>query len=178
MIKPENANIRLAKLEDAEAIALVHIRSWQKMYREFIPEIILKNLSLPERTQQWADLIKQDVKVLVIEMNECIAGFASICAFRDEHIDSSMGEISAIYMHPDYWRMGFGRRLCMAAIAELKKQNYKTVGLWVLEANVQACQFYEALGFETTTITKLEEFYEGGALLQEILYKKALGSSI
>ncbi|MFT4059756.1 MAG: GNAT family N-acetyltransferase [Legionella sp.] len=174
MIKYLNAHIRIAKLEDAKAIALVHICSWQKMYREFIPEVILKNLSLQERTQQWAELIKQDMDVLVIEINERIVGFASVCQFRDQHIDRSMGEISAIYIHPDNWRMGFGRQLCLAAIAELTKQHYKTIGLWVLVANIQARQFYDALGFEATSVTKLEEFYEGGALLQEILYRKSL----
>ncbi|MCW8400128.1 GNAT family N-acetyltransferase [Legionella sp. PATHC038] len=167
-------DIRTATLEDAEAIAQIHICSWQKMYRDFIPEIILQNLSLKERTQQWHDLIKQDVKVLVMEVNSQLIGFASICPFRDFRADNSMGEISAIYLHPDYWRIGLGTKLCMAAISELASQGYKKILLWVFEDNIQARKFYDALGFEATSATKLEEFYEGGALLKEVLYQKVI----
>lgn len=175
MIKNLIPTIRIATLQDAEAIALVHIRSWQKMYQEFIPETILNDLSLTERTQQWHELIKQDVSVLVIEIEGKLVGFASICPFREVDADSSRGEISAIYLHPDYWRMGLGSQLCWAALAELKNLGYQTVSLWVLEDNAQARGFYEALGFEITEATKLEEFYEGGALLKEVLYQKRIG---
>lgn len=174
MIKNLTSNIRTATLHDAEAIAQIHICSWQKMYRDFIPEIILQNLSLKERTQLWRNLIEREVKVLIMEINNQIVGFASICPFRDFSADNSMGEISAIYLHPDYWRRGLGTQLCLAAISELANQGYKKILLWVFEDNIQARKFYDALGFEATSSTKLEEFYEGGALLKEILYQKTL----
>lgn len=174
MIKNFMSHIRTATLKDAEAIALIHLRSWQKMYKEFIPETILKSLPLQERTQQWHDLLKREVKILVSERDNQIVGFASICPFRDIIENGSIGEISAIYLHPDYWRMGLGTQLCLAALSELVNQGYKKVYLWVLADNIQARGFYEALGFEATGTTKLEEFYEGGALLKEILYKKMI----
>lgn len=172
MIKKITPIIRLASLQDSEVIAQTHIYSWQKIYKEFIPESILMNLSLAERTQQWHELIKQGVKVLVIEIKNKIVGFASICSFRDSDTDSLAGEISAIYLHPTYWRMGLGTELCLAAISELKHLGYNKIFLWVLQGNSQARKFYESLDFETSNSTKLEEFYPGGALLREILYKK------
>lgn len=168
------SHIRVATLKDAEAIALIHLRSWQKMYKEFIPETILKSLSLQERTQQWHDLLKQEVKILVSEIDNQMVGFASICPFRDVLENGFIGEISAIYLHPDYWRKGLGTQLCLAALSELVNQGYKKVYLWVLADNTQARGFYEALGFEATGTTKLEEFYEDGALLKEILYEKLI----
>lgn len=168
------SKIRTATLADAGAIAQIHICSWQKMYRDFIPEIILQNLSLQERTHQWQVLIEQEGCVLVIEINNQIVGFASICPFRDFSADHLMGEISAIYLHPEYWRKGLGTQLCEAAISELAKQGYQKILLWIFEANIQAQKFYDALGFEATDNTKLEEFYEGGALLKEVLYQKVL----
>lgn len=174
MSKNPTSKIRTATLHDAEAIALIHLRSWQEMYKEFIPESVLMNLSLKERTQQWIDFIKQGVTVLVLELDNQMVGFVSVCLFRDASSDSAIGEISAIYIHPEYWRKGFGTRLCWAAISELEKQGYKKVVLWVLEGNAQARKFYEALGFEATSSTKLEEFYESGALLTDILYQKII----
>jgi L-amino acid N-acyltransferase YncA len=174
MIKNDLPNVRTANLEDAESIAYIHIRSWQNMYRDFIPESILKNLSLQERTQQWLDLLKHDSIVLAMEINHEIVGFASICPFRNFSADSSKGEISAIYLHPDCWRKGLGTQLCQAAIAELERQGYKKILIWIFEANLQARKFYDAMGFSATSSTKLEEFYEGGALLKEVLYQKIL----
>lgn len=166
-------HIRPATVDDAEAIAVNHILSWQGMYKDFIPESILQELSIEERTQQWHDLISQNVKVLVVELAGKIVGFASICTFRDDD-DRSNGEISAIYLHPDYWRLGLGTKLCLAALAELSTLGYKTIYLWVLSDNHQAHKFYESLGFHATDKTKMEEFYNGGALLEETLYKRVL----
>ncbi|MBI2785677.1 MAG: GNAT family N-acetyltransferase [Legionella longbeachae] len=171
MIKLLTPDIRTATLYDAEAIARIHLCSWQKMYKDFIPEDILQNLSLNERSQQWHDFIKQKIKVLVMEIDNQIIGFASICAFD---ADNSMGEISAIYLHPDYWRMGFGTKLCQAAISELANLGYSKILLWVFEANIQAQKFYDSLGFSAANSTKLEEFYDGGALLKEVLYQKII----
>ncbi|WP_419421288.1 N-acetyltransferase family protein (plasmid) [Legionella sp. D16C41] len=165
---------RFANLKDVEAIANVHICSWQAMYKEFIPEIVLQALSITERMQQWHDLIKQGVQVLIAEVDNKIIGFASICAFRDKMAEPLNGEISAIYLHPNYWRKGLGTKLCLAALGQLANLGYRVVYLWVLADNKQARQFYEFLGFELTSLTKMEEFYEGGALLQEVLYKKIL----
>lgn len=174
MTKKSTAIIRTATLNDAEAVAQTHISSWQEMYKEFIPESILQNLSIQERTQQWQNLINQGVKVLVSEVDNKIIGFASICAFRDAKEEQASGEISAIYLHPKYWRKGLGSQLCLAALAELTAMEYKKVYLWVLSDNRQARSFYESLGFESTGSTKMEEFYEGGALLEEVLYKKLI----
>lgn len=174
MTKNLTSTIRIAGLHDAEAIARVHICSWQKMYKEFIPEEILTNLSLIERTQQWIEWIKEEATVLILEVPQQVIGFASIGAFRDANKEHTFGEISAIYLHPDYWRKGLGTQLCRAALAELIKLGYKKVGLWVLEDNTQARKFYEALGFELSDATKFEEFYAGSALLKEVLYIKEL----
>jgi len=167
-------SIRLATELDAKSIGLVHIRSWQKAYEHYIPESILNNLSHSERAQQWQSLIVQGTTVLVLETNNHIVGFVSICKFRDESKDNASGEISAIYLDPNYWRKGYGARLCIAALKELSKTGYKEVLLWVMADNTQARLFYEKLGFQSTSKTKLEEFYNGGALLKEILYKKVL----
>ena len=169
-----NSTIRIAKENDAEAIALVHIRSWQTAYEQYIPESILSNLSVPERTQQWRDLIQKGVTILVLETNNQIIGFASICEFRDRNEGNSLGEISAIYLHPNYWRQGYGTMLCLAAIAEVSRAGYKEVLLWVLMDNIPARLFYENLDFQSTGESKLEEFYDGGALLSELLYRKKL----
>jgi hypothetical protein len=76
--------IRTATEFDAEAIALVHIHSWQKAYEEYIPESILKNLSITERTKLWYELLKKGETILVLEINNQINGFVSICGVSQD----------------------------------------------------------------------------------------------
>jgi len=141
-------NIRYAVEADAFTIASVHITSWQKIYRGHIPDAILDKLSIEKRTQMWRDLIGKGIKVLVLENEKKIIGFTSICPSRDS--DSRLkqcGEISAIYLHPDFWHQGLGKKLCSSALGELKSGGYSEVILWVLKENMQARQFYESMGF-------------------------------
>jgi RimJ/RimL family protein N-acetyltransferase len=174
MNQKSTLKIRIASTKDANAIAQTHIRSWQKIYKDFIPDTILMNLSLEERTKQWYDRISRGRKVVVLDVENKLIGFASICPYRDSSEDESVGEISSMYLDPGHWRKGYGTKLCQAAIAELEQEGYKKVVLWVLEANIQVRQFYEAMGFKITDTTKLSEFYDGSALLTEVLYQRNL----
>ena len=102
-----NINIRLAKTADAEQIATCHVLSWQKIYRGHIPDSVLDSLSVKEREQKWHDLLNNNVKVLVIERDNQIIGFASLCPSRDKDTEpKNCGEISAIYLNPNAWRQG------------------------------------------------------------------------
>ncbi|MFO2653297.1 GNAT family N-acetyltransferase, partial [Legionella pneumophila serogroup 1] len=67
----------------------------------------------------------------------------SICTFRDGIEDNSKGEISAIYIHPNFWHQGFGKKLSLAALKTLKELGYTEALLWVLSDNHQARSFYE-----------------------------------
>jgi ribosomal protein S18 acetylase RimI-like enzyme len=166
--------IRLANVNDAKAIATIHVLSWQKIYRGHIPDATLDDLSIIERQNAWMDLMNNGVKIILIEQDNLIVGFASICASRDEDTNPNFcGEISAIYLHPDFWRKGLGTKLCESALAELKNHGSSEVILWVLNENVQARKFYESLGFHDTGDIK-KELYEKDVSLNEVRYKKKI----
>lgn len=181
-MKRSNTQIRLATEKDVRDIASVHIASWQKIYRGHIPDIILDSLSLDKREKNWRALFKENIKIFVIEKNEHIVGFASICPSRDEDTDPQFcGEISSIYLDPHVWGKGLGKQLCLHVIRELQNQGYLEVIVWVLEENEQARRFYESIGFfcsETTKddimdITQISDNESvSEVVLQEIRYYK------
>lgn len=165
-------SIRQANLNDASAIAVTHVRSWQKIYRGIIPDFILDNLSIKAREQLWHNLINQNTNIMVIEENKALVGFASICAARDADLDpKKYGEISAIYLHPDVWQRGLGKKLCDAALMQLAKEGFLKVIVWVLKENFQARRFYEAIGFMWTGYSK-EERTTQDFILNEIRFVK------
>lgn len=125
----------------------IHIL-WQKIYRGHISDEILNKLSVEKRTQAWRDLIVKGIKILTLEKEKQIIGFVGICPSRDSDKHANQyGEISSIYLHPDFWYQGLGKLLCSSALAELKRTGYSEVILWVLKENKQARQFYESMGF-------------------------------
>ena len=167
-------SIRIAKERDAHAIAIIHVASWQKIYRGHIPDVILNNLSINEREEKWLALIKNNVRILVIELANLMVGFASIGPSRDPDSDpTKCGEISAIYFHPDFWRQGLGKRLCKKAFSELEEMGFSEVTVWVLKENELARKFYEKMGFKDTGDIKTDE-YDKGVILNEIRYRKKL----
>jgi len=144
-------NIRSAILSDAKKIAIIQVSSWQKIYQGLIPDRILDTLSVKEREQQWLELLTKKVKLLVLELDGHLVGFASICPSRDEDTDPKFySEISALYLHPDIWFKGVGKKLCLAALSELEMLGLNNVIFWVLKENRLATSFYKKLGFEET----------------------------
>lgn len=113
------------------------------------------------------------MKVWVIEKDQKIIGFVSICPSRDKDTDpSQVAEISAIYLLPDFWQQGLGWQLSQVAFNAIQEMNYKKVIIWVFESNRQARKFYEALGFNASGDIKREYF--GGESLVVMRYKKVI----
>jgi ribosomal protein S18 acetylase RimI-like enzyme len=95
-------------------------------------------------------------------------------AARDPDLDASRtGEIWGIYISPDHWRRGIGRRLAEEAERILTSRGYERAVLWVLEANQQARRFYEAMGFSPDGQSKDIDW---GTVLKAVRYAKVLQS--
>lgn len=166
--------IRIADANDAYQIAAIHVASWQKIYRGHVPDTTLNNLSVDGRAAEWLWLIENHVKILVIELDGVMVGFACLGLSRDTDADpTKCGEISALYFHPDYWRQGLGGELCDRAFAELKEMGLVEVKVWVLKTNALARRFYEKMGFEETSDVKTDN-YDKDVILEEVRYRMGL----
>ena len=49
--------VRLATLADAEAIARVHVLTWQTAYRGLVPDDFLDALAIDRRTETWRNML-------------------------------------------------------------------------------------------------------------------------
>jgi|SRR6185312_6750140 len=167
--------MRTATIADASAIAEIHVISWQTTYRGHMPDAVLDNLSIEERAQQWRERIEKSIcEILVAEDKHKIVGFLSFCPCRDEDVDPKItGEISAIYLLPEYKGRGLGLQLMTAALDILQQRHYQQVMLWVLAANQQARQFYEKLGFQLDCIKQNPDRI-AGTVLCDCRYRKQL----
>jgi GNAT superfamily N-acetyltransferase len=169
--------IRAAVPADAAQIARVHVASWRAAYRGLLPDRYLERLSEDERTPTWRRRIdgrRPDEVVLVAERGGAIVGFASAGPTRDRDADPrSVGEIYAVYLAPEEWGRGAGRKLLERAVAALRDAGFAHAGLWVLETNAHARGFYEHLGWRADGTAKQERF---GERVTEVRYRLALRS--
>ncbi|PJD96579.1 MAG: GNAT family N-acetyltransferase [Legionella sp.] len=172
MKKKLHASVRLATIEDADALSMIHVASWQKAFKEYIPESLLIHLPLTGRPELWQEALKKGALVYVVEVKEQLVGLMSIVL--DSESCAAKGEINAIYLHPHYWHKGLGTQLWAFAVVHLKELGCLDIGIWVLEANDKTRAFYESLQFQNTGMTRLQAFYDNGPLLTELYYTKSL----
>jgi ribosomal protein S18 acetylase RimI-like enzyme len=172
--------IREATVEDAEAIATIHVDSWQAAYRGILPEAYLANLSVMRRREAWHDfIIAGRPRVLVAHADDhadaAILGWVAFGDSRDGDKDHRWAEVETLYIAPAFWRKGIGRRLIDAARHALQSAGYTDVALWVLLDNRRARAFYKRSGFVCDNSSRGVQL--GGKWLTEIRYCCALGGA-
>jgi GNAT superfamily N-acetyltransferase len=153
--------VRKAGVEDAAAIAGVHVRSWRAAYRGIVPDALLDGLSVAQREIVWRELLgrgDRESLTLVAEREGEVVGFCSILAAgRDGDAAATGCEVAAIYVDPRFWRAGVGRALLGAALDGAHDCGCDEATLWVFAANRAAIAFYEAFGFRFDGAEKLHE---------------------
>jgi GNAT superfamily N-acetyltransferase len=166
------ATVRAAVPADAEAIAHVHIRSWQVAYRGLMPDAVLDNLDVRLRAQRHRDILSAPADgraAFVAEEDARIVGFSMAGEQRDE---GDSGEVYAIYVDPDHWGTGAGRLLMDAAVAHLTAAGPRPVVLWALDGNARADRFYRRYGFVADGATGSHPV-DGGPDVPKIRYTLA-----
>jgi len=139
--------IRQASVDDARAIAKVHVESWQSSYRHILPDELLSGLSVEGRAQGWARSLTEPRHVTFVGTTRegRVVGFCDAGPNRSEP-KTFEGEIYALYLVDEAKRQGVGRALFQAAATWLTQNELPSLIVWVLAANVAARHFYERLG--------------------------------
>jgi L-amino acid N-acyltransferase YncA len=127
--------IRAATVEDAGGIAEAHVASWQTAYRGLPPQALLDGLSVGRRTAQWQrDIPSGNFGVHVAtDPAGHVGGFISTGRSRDDDATETVGELIAIYLRPQLWRLGIGGRLHAAGVDGLATR-FEHATLWVWTA--------------------------------------------
>lgn len=160
--------IRGATLDDAAAIATIHVRAWQAAYAGIVPAAFLAELSSEKRTEFWRrELAEKRSIVLTAIENGAVVGWAAGGVSRDADAKGA-SEIYAIYVSPEYWTRSIGTQL-MRKIEEAIPSPSE-VTLWVLAQNQRAIGFHRKLGYKLDGAEKVVQL--GGVSLSEVRFRK------
>ena len=160
--------LRPALPRDADAIARVHVETWQSTYAGLVPNDYLARMSVARSSPQWYRAAAQAEKgndLMVAEVEEEVVGFVSFGPTRNPEMPYG-GEVYALYVGIDWQGQGIGRRLLITALEALAREEHRGAMVWVLAANPSRF-FYEAMGAERAG-ERLEEF--AGTQLEELAY--------
>jgi GNAT superfamily N-acetyltransferase len=147
-------HIREATIDDARAIAEVHVASWRTAYRGIMPDDFLATLSVERRERRWRDTLTNPHSTSVVYVAEDaegrVAGFAaggppSATDPASFSYAAYAGELYAIYLLREKHGRGTGRALVRAVARRLAERGIRSMLVWVLADN-PARRFYEALG--------------------------------
>jgi ribosomal protein S18 acetylase RimI-like enzyme len=168
-------SVRPAIARDAQAIADIHVATWQAAYKDLMPADYLQTITAAKRLKYWREAIEfSEPQLLVATEGEQVVGFVGFDRSRDAGTKSSVGEIWALYVAPAHWRQGAGLALWDGAREGLKEEGCTQVTSWVLLRNEAALGFYEhAAGFKRE-MPSLKTVAFGSAKLEEIRLKRAV----
>lgn len=139
----DNMKIRRANptaQQDAQGILEVHRRSIHGIAASFYSvEIIAEWGSLPITPEMIARFIESKAKGEIIYVAEV---FGKIVAFSE--VVPENDELRAVYVDPDFGRLGLGAKLLKAV--EIEAKNAGCEKLW-LHSSINAKDFYEHSGY-------------------------------
>lgn len=168
-----NVLLRRAVPGDECAVAEVHVRSWQVAYRGLLPDDYLDRLAPADRAARYS--FRQDgpgsPHTTVAVGEDGICGFATTGPCRDPD-KVGVGELYALYVHPDWWDRGVGRLLIDGGRCRLAEYGFSEAVLWVLRGNKRAERFYRIDGWEPDGHRRLQDVH--GVTLDEVRYARSL----
>lgn len=140
-------NVRRANQGDAIDIAKTQIGSWRTTYKGIVSDDYLDNMNVEDRAEMWQQAIRQSKVYVLEEDSGAIVGFAAGGSHNSSDFEDYDSELYAIYLYKDSQRLGGGKKLFNAVIADLVERGHKNMMCGVLAEN-PACEFYEHLDGE------------------------------
>ena len=173
--------VRPATPNDASGIARVHIESWKTTYQGIMPDSVIDNLdnTFERRKAHWEQVATDGENIIfVAEQGEDIVGFVSGGDVQDE-VEGYDLELYTLYLLASAQGQGIGKALFDALAKTAHEQGYKSLILWVLDAN-NSKGFYEHLGGERVAEgiwqardKQLKKLAYGWASLSALVSKKS-----
>lgn len=156
--------IREAIMGDEDGIARVHVDSWRTTYKGIVSNDYLRTLSYVQRAENWRRGIGKSA-LYVAEENGQIVGFATGGKERTGNYDAD-AELYAIYLLQSVQGQGVGKQLVRKLAEEMKRLNFSSLLVWVLDQNPSK-KFYESLGGKRIDETMIDI---AGEQFKEVAY--------
>lgn len=165
---------RLARVTDADAIALCQIAAWQERYGQSWPPDLLASLDPEAVSYEWTRAILSppdpQVRVLVAtDATNAVVGFAALGPSGDPDLASACLEVVAWEVHPESRGCGHGSRLMSAVADTAQSLGAEAMSMWLATDEDARREFAAACGWGPDTAHRVRASDQGsGAERAEI----------
>jgi 8-oxo-dGTP pyrophosphatase MutT (NUDIX family)/L-amino acid N-acyltransferase YncA len=127
--------IRCATLADCEALASVHVIAWHESFRDLLPEIAFKGMTIPIRIERWRERLQQQpaLPIYIAETDGRVVGFADGGPARGEEGLAQQMQIYAMYVVASAKRQGIGTKLLRRVVDDFLAQGASSASVWTCE---------------------------------------------
>ena len=133
--------VRRATVEDAHAIAVVHVTAWREAYAGRIRADFLASMDIERFAAGWTRILEAgETDVFVAEQDGLVVGWSSAGRGRDDDAPRAR-ELEGIYVLARTYGSGAAQLLLDAAVGDAPAY------LWVMDGNGRAEAFYRRNGF-------------------------------
>ncbi len=146
IIERQKITYRKANINDALAVAKVHVESWQKSFAGIVPQEFLDNLKVEKRTKAFEQGFGEaNYKMFVAENSiDGIVGFADFGKARESEF-AFEAELYAIYLLREFQGKGIGENLFRLCQKEMIADGFNSMYLMALAVSPYK-SFYEKMG--------------------------------
>lgn len=148
--------VRPARTDDADAMASVHVESWQQTYQGLMRDEVLNDPGMfPARRRFWNAVLTDEryrsFRAAVAEADGAVVGIALAGPGTEPDVAWD-AQLYVLYLLEAFHGSGAGRRL-MDTVLPVGD----AAGLWVADPNPRAQAFYAKQGFEADGESKVED---------------------
>jgi ribosomal protein S18 acetylase RimI-like enzyme len=156
---PAGGFVRPARAGDAESLARVQVASWRQSFAGTVPDALLAELTGDEARKVWRDRWREAVtnpptsrhRVLVaVEPGPSreVTGFVSAGPATDaDRWPGTDGELYELRVEPERTGRGHGSRLLQATADTLAEDGFRTMSIWVMQADQALRRLLESSGW-------------------------------
>lgn len=160
-------DVRPATVEDIDALRRVSRRAWHAAHAPIVgADTVEEFLADYYDEASFRAAVRDDDTILRVAVDDAPVGFASASPTDGDDATFVLGRI---YVLPDRWGEGVGRRLLAAVETAVERRGGERVRLAVMADNDRAVRFYEAAGY-----VRCDDFYDGRVGTRSYRYVREL----
>lgn len=170
MVPTADVSVRVAWGDDAEAIAAVQVRTWQRAYADVLPADVLSQLPVDDFALRWRHSIERPSearqRVLVALERATVRGFTATAPATDADASPATdAEVAEFVIDPDALGAGHGSRLLHAAVDTMRSDRFTRATIWLASTDDALRGFLVAQGWEADGAHRQLDLHGDGSVI-------------
>lgn len=170
MVPTADVSVRVAWGDDADAIAAVQVRAWQRAYVVLLPADVLSQLPVDDFARQWRHSIERPSearqRVLVALERATVRGFTATAPATDADASPATdAEVAEFVIDPDALGVGHGSRLLHAAVDTMRSDRFGRATIWLASTDDALRAFLVGQGWEADGAHRQLDLHGDGSVI-------------